>query len=225
MPNFAYALGHRLTKQKTAKTASAGHLVYHGSPTRLETLEPRTDHGDPSVPAAVFATPSLQMAVAYAGRKWGGRDINQSSTGGKAWRLREMRPGAFDEIYGEGSGGYLHEMDGSQFVKRPGSLGSRFEVISQRAVTPTSIKHIENPRQALIDAGVELLPYDPEHKSHQAAIKRMAKRIKSMGPEGFREYLAWIRETNPELADAVAEQTMHKKMGFPRNELLAYRLG
>jgi hypothetical protein len=195
-------------KMKTAAKLQRGPgVVYHASPELVETIEPRDTHGDPDVAKAVFATPHLQMALAYAGKKWGDRDIDQSWLNpASRWALREMRPGAFDDIYGPGQVGYLYELPADKFRQPDRSLGSDYEVISNQAVKPLKVHMITNIQQRLRDAGVELHPYDPKHKGFAAAVGRTAQRATKMSLPAFEEYMSWVSETNPELAAAIRNQ-------------------
>lgn len=188
--HFSRQVGDAKKRWKTA-------AFYHGSSEQLEQLAPRTDHGDPNVPAAVFATPHKAMALAYLGKSWGDRDIEQSHRDGE-WALQEMRPGAFKDIY-EGQAGWLHELPEDGFTKRPDSRGSDFEVISERPVTPVRVEQVTDIPAALQSAGVMMVPYSglpPE------AVERMRSRLSGFA-DGGQGYLDWVRETNPELADAL----------------------
>ena len=204
----------QLTKQPATAGKRAEMLkaraapLYHGSSHKIDTLVPRDDHGDPDVPAAVFATPYKQMALAYLGGRWGDRDINQGSRGvnDKGWYLQEMRPGAFDASY-KGQEGWLHELPPESFVRPKRSRGSSFELISTEPVTPVRAKRIKNIRLALRRAGVQLIPYGSDPKMYEMAVKRMRQRIGLFGEQERERYLRWVGETNPELEERLTKRS------------------
>jgi len=188
--------------------------VYHGSGTKLDSLEPRDWHGDPDVGKAVFGTQHKQMALAYLGGRWGDRDIEQGSTGwGNNWALKEMRPGAFKEIYPKGNVGYLHELPDDTFSRPKRSLGSDFEVVSPTAVTPKRVRAISDVKRALRRAGVKLVKYKENVASgaYDKAVARMADRANRMDQAGFDEYLDWVKETNPTLSDKIKAKSLLMK--------------
>lgn len=183
----------------------ARQVVYHGSPEMMTLIRPQNKHGDPGVDKAVFATPHKPMAAAYTGKKWGDRDINQSSymKGGKqTYMLEEMRPGAFKELFHK-QRGYLYALPGEKFVSAE-TLGRKgmSEVVSTMPVKPLRTKEIEDSLKHLKENGVILKPYNPRSGSYRSAVKRMRSRAKDKGPE----YLSWIRENNPRLADDIEKR-------------------
>jgi len=196
-------IDYRLTRTATG----SGGVVYHASPLKMDVLTPRTDHGDPDVPAAVFATPYLAMALAYVGKKWGNRDIEQGyRDDGAKWTLREMRPGAFKDIYGPGTDGYLYELPAGAFHRPERSQAMDMEVISTKPVKPIAVRRVGNPYEELVAAGVEMIPYEADDAGYQEAVERMAKRGLNMDSEELKKHLDWIRETNPELADRMSDE-------------------
>lgn len=72
------------------KWVKISKTLYHGSPKKIDKLEPLNKHGDPDVDAVVFASPQEHFALAYTGRKWGDKDINQSITGPKSNRVMTL---------------------------------------------------------------------------------------------------------------------------------------
>lgn len=184
------------------KTAS---VLYHGSTVKIDSIEPRNHHGDPNVGDVVFASPYRQMALAYLGR-WGDADINQSGyskDGKQVYTLEEMRPGAFKDVYGKGPG-YLYELPADKFA-RGKTYGGTHEVVSTEVVTPLRRSEIKNVIQALRrEPGVTLLPFNPQGKTYSRAVKRMASRASEM--QDPRDYLAWVRKTNPDLAGRIEEE-------------------
>lgn len=184
--------------QEEGVKAAAVAPLYHASPYKLDELQPMSTHGDPDVPAAVFATKHKQMALGYLGGKWGDRDLEQGGTS-KGFHLREMRPGALEEVYGGRRAGYLYELPGDTFKRPARSRGSDFEVISLAPVKPIARTRITNLLDTLRASGVTLTKHDPTAPWYQAAVTRMRTRMHSMSPEGWEQYLKWVGETNPAL--------------------------
>lgn len=173
---------------------AAADTLYHGSNLRIKELQPRGEHGDPRVKPAVFASPSRTFALAYTGKHWGDRDIEQST--GKDMTLREMRPGALQEIYG-GQKGYLHNLPPDTFQALKGRRTAK-EVVSYSPVVPDKIEIVHDVLKTLQNTpGVHLVPYDPTTPQTHAAIVRQIKRMKELGPEGGKEYKKWWFEVAP----------------------------
>jgi hypothetical protein len=176
--------------------------LYHGSPQRLEMLEPRDEHGDPRVKPAVFATPDHTFALAYTGRKWGDRDINQEVRGGPRGPrmiLREMRPGALQDTYG-GQTGYIYHLPEETFSQLQGRRTSK-EVVSYRPVTPNKIEEIKDALEALKgNTSVELASYDPRSPAVRTALRRQVSRMLEMSPEDQEGYKKWrLEPATPEM--------------------------
>ena len=186
---------------------------YHGSPRKLKTLKTRDEHGDPRVPLAVFASPSENFALAYAGRKWGDRDISQWTRGGaKADKmiLREARPGAFKDIYGRKKG-YLYEVPEKPFKAIPGRRTMK-EVISTESVRPTKTRVIPNVLKALREMpGVEMHEYDPNAPENRADIKRQVSRMREMKGGDAKQYLKWRLEVAPPETKRIFKEEMAKQ--------------
>jgi len=184
--------------------------LYHGTGRKLTQLNPRDEHGDPLVPPTVFATPDRKFSLAYTGDKWGDRDIEQnfitSKRNGSRMTLREMRPGAFAEVYG-GRKGYLHTVPGDNFKALPGRC-TNVEVVSTTTVTPTRTEIIKDALKALqAEPGVTLHPYDASAKETIQAIKRQAKRAKEMS-DGGKSYLKWRLGVAPEETKQLFNEVM-----------------
>lgn len=172
--------------------------LYHGSPRLLDELVPRDEHGDPRIAPSVFATPSRTFALPYAGKKWGDRDIAQSTRGGGKtpfrMLLREMRPDAFKDIFD--TSGYLYHLPEESFSPIGGR--TRMEVMSPTAVKPQRVQQLANVLRTLKrHQDVELLPYDPQHKATRRAIEQSIKRMREMSPAGQQEYRKWRLENAP----------------------------
>ena len=78
--------------------------------------------------------------------------------------------------------------------------GSSFELISEKPIIANKIEEIQDALKYIEDQGVELKSYNPHGKSYESAVHRMKKRIANMNSTGRRQYLRWVKETNPELA-------------------------
>jgi hypothetical protein len=172
----------------------ASEAMYHGSNTRLGTVEPSTLHGDPNVQEpVVFGTPRRSMALAYLGRTWGNRDIGQGGLGMRDMYLAEMRPNAFRDTY-EGQEGYLHTLPAEPFTEsRPGQAA--WERMSLKPVDPVKVQKVKNIIAALRKEKVRLIEYDPKSPEFKATIRHSARRLKKMSPESARQYREWWAET------------------------------
>lgn len=184
-----------------AMTKKASDVLYHGSPKKLKILVPKNLHGDPDVASAVFATPSREFALPYAGGKWGDRDINQNTQFKKGIRkviLQEMRPGAFKDIF-EGRKGYMYHVPEETFKPPAHRKPSTWEVISEKPVKPIKVEEILDVSKALRESGVDLLPYDL--KETLKVLKRRDKRTALMTPEKQLGYWKWwLEKAPPEVA-------------------------
>jgi len=185
------------------KISAAVEVLFHGSPRSVKELSPRREHGDPKVEDVVFATPSRAFALAYTGKKWGDRDMEQSTYYNKdtgeedEMVLREMRPGAFRDIYA-GRKGYLYHLPAKGFrYVRP---RNPWEQTIPSVVLPAKIEIISDALKALkADPKVRMIPYDPEAEENLTAFKRQAARMREMPPEEATRYRQWrLRKAPPE---------------------------
>jgi hypothetical protein len=194
-------------KQIVPLEKKASDVLYHGSPKKLKILVPKNLHGDPDVASAVFATPSREFALPYAGGKWGDRDVNQNTQFKKGVRkviLQEMRPGAFKDIF-EGRKGYMYHVPEETFKPPAHRKPSTWEVISEKPVKPIKVEEILDVAKALRDAGVSLLPYDL--KETLKVLKRRDERTSQMTPEKQRGYYKWwLEKAPPEIVPALQER-------------------
>jgi hypothetical protein len=153
------------------------------------------------------------MALAYMGRKWGDRDINQSffQKGDNITPvLEEMRPGALEETF-KNQKGYLYHLDPAAFTQNEKLF--RHEVFSPNAVTPLSVEEKTDILEALQQEGVVLKKFDPTAESHKGVIQRTLKKMERMEPKLREGYLAWVREGNPYFADQL-EKTAEFPVGL-----------
>jgi hypothetical protein len=199
MNKLASMMARAIAEKATEKLAKT---LYHGGPKKVDVLEPKNLHGDPDVDAVVFASPKKEFALAYSGKKWGDKDINQSITGPKNDRkmtLTEMRPGALEDIYG-GVKGYLYEVPDDKFEVIPTRRGSAYEVISTEPVKPTKTIEVDNILTALERLkNVKLEEYNPKGKSYRRAVARMKNRVDSFDKKKAKGYVKWVSTTNSEL--------------------------
>ena len=185
--------------------------MYHGSSARTRELQPRKDHGDPQVPAAVFGAVDPSFALPYAAKPWSDRDFNQSAyykRGKRQISMREMRPGAIEDTY-KGVKGYLYTLPGEGFVrtKRPGAT---WEKINTSPVTPTKTEVIPDALKALkADPQIELHPYDPDHPDTRKAVRRMVKRMREMD-DGGKQYKRWRLKGAPREIKKLFREEMRK---------------
>lgn len=181
--------------------------LYHGSPRQLTELTPSNEHGDPDLGERVFATPSRTFATAYAGKKWGDRDIAQSTRGGgkTPWHmiLREMRPGALKDTFD--TTGFIYSLPDAGFTRE--SRRTRMEVTNPAAVTPLKAEQLTNVLRTLQrHKDVTLLPYDPTHPTTETAVRRSIKRMREMPTAGQQEYRTWRLENAPPEMKALWEK-------------------
>ena len=168
-------------------------LLYHGSPKRVSVLKPMNMHGDTGIGDVIFATPDKTMALAYAGRKWGDRDINQSynSDTGR-WALTEMRPLAFNDAFFDACG-YVYMILSSCF---PDFDGEQRVIKCDKEISPFCIESIDNVMRALVDANVYMVQYDENSEAFSAAVLRMKNRIMYKHDSEKEMYLRWVAEKN-----------------------------
>jgi len=177
----------------------SGMPLYHGSPRRLKILRPRNLHGDPDVAEVIFATPFREFALAYAGRKWGDRDLEQSAVAGRPpVTLREMRPGAFQAIF-SGKRGFVYQVPSTPF-QRAAKRKCMAEVASFEPVVPLKVEVVEDVLQAIqADPRVKLVSYDPQAPETLAAVRRSIRRMRRMEDKGV-GYLRWrLKGAPPEI--------------------------
>jgi len=206
------------TMAKAVKQAA--ETLYHGSPEKLDVLEPRDLHGDPRIPKAVFGAPSRDFAMTYSGGKWGDRDLEQSTKWKKGLQkivMQEMRPGAIQDVYDQP--GYLYDLPGEGF-KAPPRRGATWEQINENAVTPSKIEEIKNVLNALeTNPNVELLPYSEAAARKRLTSKRRSARLAEMTPDERAGYLEWYAERMPkELAPDL--EALRQKVGSAKGEKL-----
>lgn len=180
-----------LDKNDPAQMQKEG-TVYHGSPKKIKELEPRADHNDDRIPPSVFASPSKSFAKTYAGRSWGDKDFEQTTQAVGDKRkvvMREMRPGAIEDIF-EGASGHVYHLPEVGF-KNPPRKRTVLEVVNESPVTPKRDEAINNVLETLkSDPRVELLPYDPDHSHTRDGIRRSLKRMQEM-PDKGKGYREW----------------------------------
>ena len=185
---------------------------FHGSPSKVTVLKPSSEHGDPRVKPAVFASDSKTFALAYAGRKWGDRDIEQSTRGGTRGPrmiLREMRPNAFEDIYG-GKKGYLYEVPSAPFKALKGRRTAR-EVTSSGAVKPIGVSVVRDVLAELKKTpDVEMHSYDPAAPEVRKAVRRQVGRMREWGGREGREYLKWRLAVAPPEVKKMFKEEMSK---------------
>lgn len=183
--------------------------LYHGSPILLERLEPRNMHGDPDLNEAVFASPSLSMALTYA-RKWNDSSIHQTAhhrEGRELITLMEMAPGSLSLFQGEG---YLYHVPGDTFSDGPRK--NWHERMSYEPVVPTKVERFSDVLEELKkNSEVRLVEYDPNSREMAAAMRRamrrVVKRAKKMAPEKRRLYMKWrLESATPEVARMLKEE-------------------
>jgi hypothetical protein len=129
-------IDERLLKQATES-------LYHGSPQQLTQIDPRPSRviGDES---AVFASPHKEVAMSFLA-PWTDEDFTQGNINGEFY-MQENYPGAFEKKF-KGRSGYLHQLAAEGFKSDPRL--TKYEQISDKAVTPISAEYIEDLLTAL----------------------------------------------------------------------------
>jgi 8-oxo-dGTP pyrophosphatase MutT (NUDIX family) len=201
--------------------------LYHGSPTNPAVLDPRKEHGDPKVPDAVFASPSRAFALAYAGRKWSDRDFNQSTqvkNGVRRVVMREMRPGAIEDVY-QGASGYVHKVPDTSFRKAP-RKGATWEQVSVRPVRPISRERIADTKLAIQeDPNIQFERYNPRSTETRSSIVRSVRRAGEM-EDGGKGYLKWrLKGAPPEIKRMFQEELQKTGQYRERVEVFGVRDG
>lgn len=192
-----------VTDALTKATVKVAKTLYHGSPKKVTILKPKNQHGDPDVADVIFASPKEEFALAYSGRAWGDKDINQSVTGPKNNRkmtLTEMRPGALEDVF-KNAKGYLYEVPDDTFEVVPTRRSSNYEVISTEPVKPSKTTKLDDILSALAaHDNVKLESFNPKGKSYQNAVERMKRRLDKFDTKKARDYIKWVNTSNSELA-------------------------
>jgi len=200
-------------------------VLYHASPKKLDVLEPRIEHGDPDLvgenAAAIFATPMLQMALAYLGNKWSDRDIGQGgwgqSTKDRSIYLTEMRPNAFKEIF-EGAGpGYLYTLPAEPFKPLPRQGSYDWERIADKPVKPIKVEEIKNILERLKEhPHIEMHPFDVKGDAFNKSLRFSVKRMKKMTPEKRKSYYEWrIKDLPKVVTDAFHAEMKRQGVDIP----------
>jgi len=186
--------------------------LLHGSPHKIDVLEPRKADGDKVVKEpAVFATPSRAFALAYAGKSWGKSEFSQDSEvqGGKVRRmvLEERKPGLLKKHFNHP--GYLYHLPQEGFERVKGRPAAQ-EVINDEEVRPFKKEKVPNVLKALkARRDVKLVEKEAAPESRWA--KALRKPSKDNGEGG-----AW--DPNEELyADFFPQQSgMKESSVLPR---------
>ena len=198
-----------------AKAMEKKAVYYSGSPRKLDVLVPRNEHGDPDVNKVIFATPDHNFALAYAGKKWGDRDIEQSTKGGPGSQmtLREMRPGAIDDLYA-GQEGHVYHLPEEPF-RQAANRKCLSELVADKPVIPLKDEVIADVLGALRSNPdkIRLIPFDADAPETRAAVKRTIKRMQGMPDKGA-GYLKWrLENAPPEIIKMYQEEMEKKAMG------------
>lgn len=127
--------------------------LYHGSNKKYTTLKA---HVSPAYPGekVVYATPSYEYALAFAGGKWSDLEINQTMVDDNTQVLTEIFPGMFDKYFN--CSGYIHYLHSSGFHPH---LLHPMEHTTPRDVKPYKVERVPNVLKALEKSGVQLYRY------------------------------------------------------------------
>lgn len=161
--------------------------LYHGSPHKLEILEPKISKGD-SEPL-VYATDRFEFALFYAGNATTDLEINQSYYDG-IFTLTEIMPGMFRKVLDRP--GYVYCLDAGTFEHIDDKM-----FVSREAVIPEKVLRIPNVLQKLKSVSTKMykfpnLPY--YIKSRSAYAEERCRLFHSDYEEWKREYDRRYRE-------------------------------
>lgn len=139
-----------------ARTAGDKKFYYHGSPTKLEKLEPRPSFVINNE-SAVFATDKRYLALVFIA-KANDQDIELGFINNKPYIL-EQYPGAFDKFLKKKSG-YIYYLDPKQF-KQDKRLGMyNHEFISYNPVNILKTEKIKDIYEELVKSELNIVTFD-----------------------------------------------------------------
>ena len=176
----------QLTISEMEHSVTEHKVFYHGSPNRLEILQPRNLHGDVDISDAVFLTPYKEYALVYIS-KWSNKDFGHGSLDSVIY-MTEMYPGALQKIYGS-KVGYIHTVTDIDTVER--IRDSDWEYISRNDVIPSKIEKIPDCLKALQDSNIKLVEFDPDSQEFKSSIKAECNRLKKFSPDKKEQFINW----------------------------------
>ena len=146
------------------RVKTAANKIYHGSPIKVEQLEPRK-HFLADRPV-VFGTPNRGMAIAHLA-PWTDEDFDLGSINDGPLVMEEKYPGAFDKLF-KGRRGYLYAMDPEGFEHRPNLM--REERVTERSPSILGREDIEDLLTALEKSDVVVKRKTAAQKSFDYAF-------------------------------------------------------
>jgi len=177
-------------------------ILFHGSPSRIKIIEPRSGVRG----RKVFATPSELMAKAYLA-PWDDRTFGQFvDVEGPAWSktrmgLVEMQPGAFEKVFA-GKKGHVYEFPSKGF--KPFG-GTHVEMVGRKSVAPVKVREIKDIlRELTRDPNFRLVRFDPKSEEFKKEVLHRRKIVAGMKPRERADYERWFRRGgHPQVAEAV----------------------
>lgn len=141
----------------SAITKVEDFTLYHGSPKKYTKLKAQVSPAYPDE-KSVYATPSYDFALAFAGAAWSDMEINQTMVD-DVQVLTEILPGMFDKKFNRP--GYIHCLHSNGFYRH----SRRMEYVSMYDITPYKVEKVPNVLAELKKCGVQLYHY-PELPPH-----------------------------------------------------------
>lgn len=126
-------------------------ILYHGSSGSYQTLKAQISPAYPDQ-KQVFATPSYDFALAFAGKPWSDLEINQSVVNGKQV-LTEILPGMFKEKFN--CPGYVHVLKPDDFTR----FGRDSEWVADYDQEVIEVKRVSNVLAQLKRSDATLYEY------------------------------------------------------------------
>lgn len=148
---------------KATENVSNADVLYHGSHTKLDSIDPHVStHGI----KVVYAAADYNFALCYAGNQWNDYQISQTMYNGKLV-LTEIQKGAFNRIFN--TSGYVYTLQKTGFKQF-----NRHEYVNHTKVYPLECEVIDNVLDTIKKSDIELYYYPslpPFIKSREEYIK------------------------------------------------------
>jgi uncharacterized Fe-S center protein len=138
-------------KSLNGETIKLESALYHGSKNNMDVIKPMNLSQNED--DYVFATPSREFALVFAGNRWNDSTINQSVYNGRMY-LTELTKGAIKETFD--TEGYIYEVDSANFIQYG---NHKNEFISTENITPNKKIYVKNILNELKKSGVVISYY------------------------------------------------------------------
>lgn len=151
-------------KSLNGETIKLESTLYHGSKNNMNIIKPMNLSQNED--DYVFATPSREFALVFAGNRWNDSTINQSVYNGKMY-LTELSKGAIKETFD--AEGYIYEVDSANFIQYG---NHKNEFISTENITPNKKIYVKNILNELKKSGVVISYYPKKPDWWYAVFKK-----------------------------------------------------